>query len=394
MWAYGAYISSPAGCLPRNGDSDRCGSGYSAPVTAYFNRSDWTYVHSNGQQGSAPAGAASQGPSSAFPWAGQFALRSSYAANATWLWWDAGPYGSSYHGHRDKLGLALHSQGAMLLVDSGRFAYAGSDLSHTLRVQYAFNASAHNTVALDGADQLPLPPTASAPLPPASYTLTPTHDAAYARMDQYAGLGGRSAHSRAVHYNRGGATAGQDFAVVLDRLEGSLPRALTTYWHSHPNATGVGVAAGSLVGQVGGVVGASGAPAEGVRLCLVPAVPAVPGSGGGEEGGGAVGAWARADIVRGQMRNDSAGLNFQGWYSNAYDDAWPASVLVYSSAPVPVGTVFGWLLVPLPASSSAQCSDMHLQLSQSPGEADRWLAQCNLAGAATTVTVALGGQVV
>ena len=46
----GAYIADPSGCLPRNGDSDLCPSGYLASVAAYFNRSDWTYVRTNGAQ--------------------------------------------------------------------------------------------------------------------------------------------------------------------------------------------------------------------------------------------------------------------------------------------------------------------------------------------------------
>ena len=36
MWNYGAYVTDPAGCLPRNGDSDLCGGGFSAAATAYF----------------------------------------------------------------------------------------------------------------------------------------------------------------------------------------------------------------------------------------------------------------------------------------------------------------------------------------------------------------------
>ena len=51
------------------------------------------------------------------------AMRSAYDAGATWAWFDVGPYGSSGHAHRDKLTLNVHARGAMLLIDSGRFAY-------------------------------------------------------------------------------------------------------------------------------------------------------------------------------------------------------------------------------------------------------------------------------
>lgn len=35
------------------------------------------------------------GPSSLFPWAGQVVFRSGYDADATWAFFDIGPYGSS-----------------------------------------------------------------------------------------------------------------------------------------------------------------------------------------------------------------------------------------------------------------------------------------------------------
>ena len=76
MWNYGAYVVDPNGCLPRNGDADLCGKGYSDETTAYFNRSDWTYVYSNGKSGTPPPSSAS--PSVVFPWAGQVCTRSLY----------------------------------------------------------------------------------------------------------------------------------------------------------------------------------------------------------------------------------------------------------------------------------------------------------------------------
>lgn len=95
MWAYGTYVTDPAACLPRNGDSDLCGNGYNPAVTAYFNRTDWEYVHTNGANGTLPAAYETDGPSSLFPWAGQVVMRSAYDAKATWIWFDVGPYGSS-----------------------------------------------------------------------------------------------------------------------------------------------------------------------------------------------------------------------------------------------------------------------------------------------------------
>ena len=63
------YQSDSEGCLPRNGDSDLCGNGFSPVVAQHFNRSDWIYVQSHGASGTPPN--STNGPSSLFPWAGQ-----------------------------------------------------------------------------------------------------------------------------------------------------------------------------------------------------------------------------------------------------------------------------------------------------------------------------------
>ena len=200
---YGAYIASPIGCLPQHGDSDICNSGYIDEATDFFNRTDWRseqtklrstvnklhlesaadsciqrcsvlncsrYVYTNGKEGVPPSGPAHTTPSTAFDWAGQITMRSGYDRNATWVWFDNGPYGSNaFHAHRDKLGLLsklmpwartqlkprqftlrllcaglpicfviwtgilMGAFGSKLLHDSGRFAYAGTSFSHSLR---------------------------------------------------------------------------------------------------------------------------------------------------------------------------------------------------------------------------------------------------------------------
>jgi hypothetical protein len=87
--------------------------------------------------------------------------------------------------NHDKLGLVIHARNSMLLVDSGRFAYQGTDLSAQLHRQYASNTSAHNTLTIDGCDQQALPAVATAPIPAESCLLTPAFDAAYGNMSLY-----------------------------------------------------------------------------------------------------------------------------------------------------------------------------------------------------------------
>ena len=371
MWNYGAYITDPSLCLPRNGDSDLCGGGYDASAAAFFKRADWTWIATRGASGEAPA--LPRGPSAAFPWAGQLALRSGFDAQATWAFFDVGPYGSSGHAHRDKLHLNLHAKGAMLLVDSGRFAYQGTDLSNVLHTQYGPFARAHNTLTIDGADQAPLPAVAAAPIAAASYNFSADADWAFGAMSAWdASLKGAATHTRGVYYARAPAPAAPgadgDFLVVVDALASDRPRALQATWHAHPNATGVALGAG-LVAVVGGVETHSGRPVA-AQACVIPAT------------GAAAAAWARARIVRGVMANASARVEYQGWYSQDYDDAWPAATIVYDAENVAGGAVFAWLIVP--TGAHAPCADTAEVVAASPAAV---VVRVSVAGAAHTVTV-------
>jgi hypothetical protein len=335
MFNYGAYAADPMGCMPRNGDSDLCGSGYNQQVTDYFNRTDWLYIHSNEKNGTVPSQLSTLGPSSIFPWAGQVILRSDYSRLGTWVFFDIGPYGSSGHGHRDKLNVNMNARGSMLLADSGRFAYAGTDLSATLHVEYGRNASAHNTLVIDNCDQLPTPAINTEPIPTNSYSFSQFNDTVFGSMDQYDGLVGKAIHSRSVYFERKawGNEPDGDYTVIIDQIStGGIERTVMATWHTHPNATvildpltnystitGVDITTGKLTNA---------------QVCVIPAknVP-----------------WSKnCTIIRGQYQNQTQGLLWQGWYSQSYDDAWEASTLVYT------GTVssststlpYAWLLVP------------------------------------------------
>ena len=336
MFDYGALAADNSGCLPRNGDSDVCEAGYSAEAAAFFNRSDWTYAATGGANGTPPDDAA--GPSRVWPWSGQVVLRSGWDRSGTWAWFDVGPYASSGHGDRDRLSLNLHARGAMLLVDAGRFAYVGSDLSGVLRREYQKYARAHNTLTFDGCDQLPAPAVASAPLPAASVRLGRAADAAWGNSSAYdaACLKGAVTHTRGVWYERGAAaTAGADgdFLVVVDGVASDRPRDVEAYWHGHPNGT-MFLNATTLALAVSGATAAF-VPAA-AQACVVPARAAAAGAA----------AWARADVVVGQARNDSAGVPWQGWFSATYDSAYAAPAATFS-ARAPAGrAAFAWLIVP------------------------------------------------
>jgi hypothetical protein len=231
----------------------------------------------------------------------------------------------------------------MLLVDSGRFAYSGTDRSATLHVEYARNASAHNTLTFDGCDQLPAPAVADAPLPNASVSLSTARDSAFGSMSAYdpACLAGAATHTRGVVYTRGaaGGDADGDFFVVVDGVASDRARDVQAFWHAHPNATGgIAIDAATLAATVGGA-DIAGRPAA-AQACVVPARAAA--------GVAGAAAWARAAVVAGVVRDDATGARWQGWYSASYDDSAPAPTAIYSArvAGGAAPTAFGWLIVP------------------------------------------------
>ena len=164
-----------------------------------------------------------------------------------------------------------------------------------------------------------------------------------------------------------------DFLIVLDRVETDRPRVVEATWHAHPNATGVAVGGGpGLVGVVGGVDTFSGQPSN-AQACVIPL------------GGGSASAWGTAGVVRGIARNDTQGVAWQGWYSQAYDDAWAAPVLVYRASGVGSGALFGWLIVP--QSGRGACGDSGEVVSSTGSQA---VVRVSVAGTAHEVTVPLG----
>jgi hypothetical protein len=225
----------------------------------------------------------------------------------------------------------------MLLVDSGRFAYVGSDLSGVLRREYQKYARAHNTLTFDGCDQRPLPAVATAPLAPEAVQLARARDTAFASMSHYdsACLKGAVTHTRGVLYERAPGGGDGDFLVVVDAVVTDRARTVEAVWHAHPNATGgIALDAATLVAAVGGATH-DFQPTD-AQACVVPARSIVSGAA----------ACARASVVVGQVRDDTAGRPWQGWFSATYDAAYAAPAVTYSANATQGTTAFAWLIVP------------------------------------------------
>jgi Heparinase II/III-like protein len=234
------------------------------------------------------------------------------------------------------LQLHLHARNSMLLVDSGRFAYDGTDLSATLHQEYSSFTFAHNTFTIDGCDQLPDPPMAKEPIPDESVIFTPLVDTAFGNMSLYDGLKGSATHTRGLYFQRpnGDTSNDGDYLIAIDIIDSDRARSVSATWHAHPNSSGLTLDPTSGIANVGGVHGATGLPTT-AQACVIPATK-----------NNMTSIWEIATVITGQQKDPSKNINWQGWYSQAFEDAWSAPTLVYNTSVNSGRTYFGWLIIP------------------------------------------------
>lgn len=335
MFHYGVMVSDQHGYAPRNGDADLGKSGWNQAAYDYFKRADWLYVHTNGREGSKPAGAS---PSVMFPWGGHCVLKSGFDKAATWALFDVGPSPGG-HAHRAKLSLNVRANGSMLLVDSGRFAYSGNTLSHTLQAEYAHMTHAHNTLTIDGKSQQAAPKKATEPIPSSSWSFTEDRDSVVASMGLFENLTGTAMHTRAVIYMRG------RYFVVIDQVASDRARAVQATWHAHPNSTVARRGDGAAT-----VLGVSPETGLATETCI----DVILATGAGVDS-------VNSKLVRGQ--NKSSQEPWQGWYSQTYDGAWPSPTLVYDFQTESGDSIFAWLLVPRSTSEAGDAAILSVSAS-------------------------------
>mmetsp|Transcript_1362 Transcript_1362/g.4443 ORF Transcript_1362/g.4443 Transcript_1362/m.4443 type:complete len:757 (-) Transcript_1362:115-2385(-) len=358
MFEYGTLISDQLGYAPRVGDTDLDHSGYNSAAQEYFGREDWLYVRTNGKNGTKPVGVS---PSVVFPWGGQVALKSSYAEDGLWAWFDFGKaYGSSGHAHRAKLSLTLRRYGTMLLVDSGRFSYNGVGLSVTLNREYERMTHAHNTLTIDGKEQQAAPQLTTVPVPPTEWSFAVDSDFVRGEWESWDALEGNATHRRAVYFSR----AGGWLAVVDQVISPHQSRTVQSTWHAHPNAT-VALSPTTHIATIRGVDIRDTTRQTSATCAIIPAT------------GPAAATFASAKVVRGVQKG--ANTTWQGWYSQTYTGAWPASTVVYDGAvPASLATsrqesegsyTFGWLITTASSPSLPQASIQLLRASNASVDA-------------------------
>lgn len=300
MWNYLAYVVRPSGTNPLNNDSDLINFRqriYTA--AAHYERSDWQFIMTDGQEGTQPAET-----SVVFPYAGQVVQRSAWEEKAQWLFFDIGPWGTG-HQHNDKLHISLSAYGRDLLVDSGRFAYKGS-MADKFR-DYALGSEGHNVLLIDGQGQSEDEMRTFQPINQSEYYLTKDLDYARGKTSRFQHLEGEAEHIRSVTYIK------KKFWIVVDHIRTDRPRYIEALWHWHPESK---VSAKEDVSV--------GTDNEFGNLQVVPVE---------------FKDW-QIQLVKG--REDPAP---QGWYSEVYNQAVPNVTSVFQTN-IERDTYFVWLLLP------------------------------------------------
>ena len=144
MFNYLLYASMPNGQIPGLNDSNNTDirKELATGFKLFPQRQDFQFIATGGKSGHPPAET-----SHAFPYVGHYVMRSGWDKDATYLLFDAGPFGFG-HQHEDKLHFVLWSHGRQLVLDPGNFAY---DSSRWRR--YVLSTAGHNTVMVDGQNQ-------------------------------------------------------------------------------------------------------------------------------------------------------------------------------------------------------------------------------------------------
>lgn len=297
MWNYWAYSMRPDGHGVLNNDSNL---DFNRPrvldAAKRYNRPDWTYIASNGQEGEKPSGL----PSIMFAWAGQLIMRSGWDANAHWGVFDVGPWGIG-HQHNDKLHLSVAAFGRDILVDAGRLYYKGDKWRN-----FICSTAAHNTLLMDGAGQNNDVKEFTEPLGANDFQITDTHDWARGAFTAgYKNTDGEAIHTRTVVYVR------NQYWVVVDHVQTDRPRDIHGLWHFHPQCTV------SIEGQT---VASTDADQGNARI-----IPA-----GSTH-------WD-IDIIKGQEEPF-----IQGWYSREYNKKAPSSCAIYKTR-IDQSTTFAWVI--------------------------------------------------
>ena len=143
MYDYNLRAMTPDGYLPPLNDSGYTRiTGSLEEGVELFGREDFRGGATGGREGKAPAYT-----SVAFPYAGQYVMRSGWERDDLYMLFESGPFGIG-HQHEDKLSMFVYGLGRVLLTEAGTYSYDQSKYR-----RYVLGTWAHNTILVDGQQQ-------------------------------------------------------------------------------------------------------------------------------------------------------------------------------------------------------------------------------------------------
>jgi hypothetical protein len=149
------YVHKPDGYIPAINDGD-CNNYLPLlkKAHAYYPDENLRYILSKGEGGLPP-----MQRSRGFADSGYYVLRSDWPVKpydeALYMFFDCGSLGFGAHGHYDALNFEMAAYGHSLIVDLGRYTYSEQSTDGVNWRRYFKGTAAHNTVVVDGLDQIP-----------------------------------------------------------------------------------------------------------------------------------------------------------------------------------------------------------------------------------------------
>jgi hypothetical protein len=230
---FAVHCHRPDGEIPALSDSDTGSYRRLLRLAArLFQRSDWLYVATAGRRGTPPGATAAS-----FESGGYFIQRSGWGresssfADERYLIFDCGPLGDGGHGHYDMLNVEIAAGGRPLIVDPGRYTYHADESDGTWRRWFKGTAG-HNTITVDGLDQVPYRPgRPKGPQPRATFGGRSTHPGLDVMWGEVASPCYDAVHQRRILFVAG------EYWIVEDRLTALTPHRYDLRFHLSPAAS-------------------------------------------------------------------------------------------------------------------------------------------------------------
>lgn len=225
MYEYNLKAMTPENRLPPLNDAGYTQvSGALEEGIALFDRDDFRWAVSGGVQGEAP-----NYTSVAFPYAGQYVMRSGWSDDDLYLLFESGPYGIG-HQHEDKLSMFAYAYGRVLLTEAGTYSYDRSKYR-----RYVLGTWAHNTVLVDGGQQRRggLRDTYETDAPLENLWI---HNDVFDAADGLYESGYGPKRDTSITHERTVVFIRPDYWVVVDRLHTQEPHDYDILWHLNNTA--------------------------------------------------------------------------------------------------------------------------------------------------------------